>query len=252
MCPRTIGEERFENYLRENGYPFEYEREYPGKSKKPDYTVTRNGITIVDVKDFDPDMPVGFMQFDPYVRIRERITAGRKKFREYKEFPCCVVLQNNGNVFAHTEDPKVVLGAMYGNIGYEIPIKVGGGNPPGPPLPVREAFMGGAAMLPDKNTTMSALITVRYISVGMRRIRQIFKEHPTLSADEALEVARERFGQAFDLDEKRQGVIVWENAHARIPLSRQLFAGAFDQRWGLDRTDIAEIFCGQELAAISE
>jgi len=249
---RTIGEERFEQYLEAVGYPFEYEREYPSKLKRPDYTLTEGPACLFDVKDFDPDAPRGFTQFDPYCRIRRRIEDGRKKFKEYKEFPCCVVLQNNGNVFADTEHPNTVLGAMYGNIGFEIPVHVGQGAPPDPPPPIRERFMGGAQMLPDKNRTISALITLRYIAVGRLRIRQIWKEQPGLSINEVWEVAVERFGKDFDANERRQGVIVWENVYARIPLSRELFTGAFDDRWGLDGSDIANVFCGRELAALGD
>jgi len=37
-------------------YPYEFEKEFPGKSKRPDYTVTKNGVFLFDVKDFDPYM----------------------------------------------------------------------------------------------------------------------------------------------------------------------------------------------------
>jgi len=234
------------------GYPFEYEREYPGKSKRPDYTVTKDGVFLFDVKDFDPNMPRGFMQFDPYIHIRKRIEAGRKKFKEYKEFPCCVVLQNNGNVFADTEDPNTVLGAMYGDVGFSIPIYVGDGVSPEPRPPIQQGFMGGAQMLANKNTTISALVTLRYIAVGRLRVRKIWQEQPGLSTDDVLEVARERFGKDYDFDEKKQGVIVWENVHARIPLSRSLFTGPFDARYGLDGSDLASIFYGSELAELPD
>lgn len=112
---RTIGEQRFETYLEAMGYRFEFEKEYPGKHKRPDYTVTKNGTFLVDVKDADPNKPLGLNQFDPHEPIIQRINAGRKKF---KEFPCCVVLQNNGNIFVDIEHPPIVLGAMYGKIGY--------------------------------------------------------------------------------------------------------------------------------------
>lgn len=233
-------------------YPFEYEREYSGKSKRPDYTVTKDGVFLFDVKDFNPNMPKGFMQFDPYIHIRKRIEAGRKKFKEYKEFPCCIVLQNNGNVFADTEHPSTVLGAMYGDVGFSIPIYIGSGVPPEPRPQIQQGFMGRAQMLANKNTTISALVTLRYIAVGRLRIRKIWQEQPRLSTDDVLVAARERFGESFDCDEKKQGVIVWENAHARIPLSRSLFTGPFDSRYGLDGNDLANVFCGPQLADLPD
>jgi hypothetical protein len=249
---RTIGEERFEEYLEGMGYPFEYEQEYPGKAKRPDYTVTKDGVFLFDVKDFDPNMPAGFQQFNPYIHIRKRIEAGRKKFKEYKEFPCGVVLQNNGNVFASTETPSTVLGAMYGDVGFSIPIYVGGGVAPESPPPIQQGFMGGAQMLANKNTTISALVTLRYVAVGRLRIRKIWQEQPELSTEDVLAVAQERFGKDYDFNEKQQGVIVWENIHARIPLSRALFTGPFDSRFGLDGSDIANVFYGSQLAELPD
>lgn len=65
-------------------------------------------------------------------------------------------------------------------------------------------------------------------------------------------MAKEKFGSDFDAYEEQQGVIVWENAYARIPLSRELFTGPFDERWGLDGTDLASIYCGERLAELPD
>jgi hypothetical protein len=247
MAELTIGEERFEQYLKAMQYPFEFEKAYPGKQKRPDFTVTKDGIVLLDVKDFDQNTPGGFMQFNPYNEIRRRIEYGRKKFKEYKEFCCCVVLQNNGNVFANTEDEKIVLGAMYGDWGYAIPINLGRAGAPDTPLPPpREVMLGGAQMHPDKNTTISALITLRHISIGRLRIRQIWDERPHLNINDAVAAASERF-EGFDPEELQQGVIVWENAFARIPLSRNLFTGPFDLRWGIEGADQTIVFSGSGL-----
>ncbi len=67
--PRTKGEIVFEDYLNFQGIPFGFEKEHPGKTKRPDYTIEWGGKTIVlDVKDFDPpDTPLsGFGAFDPF------------------------------------------------------------------------------------------------------------------------------------------------------------------------------------------
>jgi hypothetical protein len=251
---RTIGERRFEAYLNAMGYPFEFEKEYPGKQKRPDYTVAKNGTFLFDVKDADPNMPPGFNQFDPHEAIIQRINAGRKKFKEFKEFSCCVVLQNNGNVFMNIEHPVSVLGAMYGKVGFKVPIFVGIGVPSEPPLPPpqpQQAFLGGAQFLANKNTTISALISLRQVAIGKRRLRKIREDNPELHFEYAFEMAIERFGPDF-FDEFQQGVIVWENIHARVPLPRELFDGPFDERWGLDGGDVACIFCGRELAGLPD
>jgi hypothetical protein len=247
---RTIGEQRFEEYLRLMQYPFEFEKEYPGKNKRPDYTVTANGVHLFDVKDADPNMPGGFRQFDPHDAIIERINAGRKKFKEFKEYPCCIVLQNNGNIFMNIEHPPTVLGTMYGKVGFVVPHYMGEGVPAHPP-PLQVAFLGGAQFLPDKNTTISALVTLRQVAVGKRRLRKIRAENPELSFEDAYAIAASRFGDDF-FGEFRQGVIVWENVHARIPMSKDLFNGPFDERWGLDGGHSACIFCGSELAELPD
>ena len=51
---RTSGELLFEEYLIAMEYEYEFEKTFPGRSRRPDYTVTRNGVFLFDVKDFDP------------------------------------------------------------------------------------------------------------------------------------------------------------------------------------------------------
>ena len=64
---RTEGEQRFEAYLNTMGYPFVFEKEHPGKHKRPDYTLAHGGnMYLFDVKDADPYAPRGFNQFDPF------------------------------------------------------------------------------------------------------------------------------------------------------------------------------------------
>lgn len=249
---RTEGEQRFEAYLNEMGYPFLFEKTYLGKQRKVDYTVTTpKGVFLFDVKDADPNMPTGFQQFDPHEGIVRKIQAGRTKFKEYKEYPCCVVLQNNGTIFMDIEHPAIVLGAMYGKVAFSVPVYVGDGPRREPPPPIQQGFTTGAQMQPSKNQTISALISLRRVAVGKLRLRKIRRENPALSFDEAFALTGERFGPDF-FDEYRQGVIVWENVYARLPLPRDLFNGPFDERFGLDGTDIACVFCGSELADLSE
>jgi hypothetical protein len=137
---------------------------------------------------------------------------------------------------------------MYGKVGFRVSLYVGAGAPSEPPPP-QQAFLGGAQFLPDKNTTISALISLRQVAVGRRRLRKIRHENPDLCFDDAFAIAVERFGHDF-FDEFQQGVIVWENIHARLPLPKDLFDGPFDERWGLDGGDLACIFCGSELAEL--
>ena|SRR5258708_7269732 len=213
---RTEGERQFERYLNSAHYPFEFEKSYAGRAKKPDYTVTASQVFLADVKDFDPFIPnLGFQQVDVHSRIREKIQAGYKKFKEYKDFPCCVVLQNNGNPHVSVAEPAIVLGCMYGTVGFQVPIYIGNGPPPAgnPPAPT-PVFTGDAQMTATKNRTISALLSLREVAVGIL------------------------------------GVIVWENAHARLPLSRELFRGTYDERFGLEDGYVQRIFCGSGMAEL--
>ncbi|MGC0772508.1 MAG: hypothetical protein WB543_06190 [Candidatus Acidiferrum sp.] len=252
-APTTAGEILFEDYLRQMQYPYEFEKEFPGKSKRPDYTVTRDGHTFLfDVKDFIENMPLGASCYDPYPRIREKIDEGREKFKQFKEFPCAVVLQNNGNIFVHLDRPHVVLGAMYGDAGFKVPVWVGNGAPPTEQPPVTQAFLGRGKMVRgsvQQNTTISALITLRKVGVGWLRYKKMVKEFPKLSIDETIQAASERYDN-FDLNEEHLGVIVWENAVARIPLSRTLFTGDYDLRWGVEGQDQTVTFEGKHLAGL--
>ena len=141
------------------------------------------------------------------------------------------------------EAPSIMLGAMYGKIGFCVPVHVGEGTSSKTAPPVKPVFTGGARFQPDRNTRISALITLRRIGVGKRRLRRIQQDNPSLGFWDAHNLTAERFG-ADSFEELRQGVIVWENVYARVPLSRDLFNGPWDERYGLDGDDITRIFCG--------
>jgi hypothetical protein len=165
--PTTTGELLFQEYLHAMRYPFEFEKQFPGKSKRPDYTVTTNGVHLFDVKDFSPYMPLGFAAYDPYPRIREKIEEGREKFKQFKEFPCSLVLYNKGNVFVHLESVDIMLGSMYGDSGFTFPVDTKLGRAAGP---LKRAFLGRGKMVrPNRtqNTTISAVITLRHVAIGI-------------------------------------------------------------------------------------
>jgi hypothetical protein len=249
--PTTTGELLFQEYLCAMRYPHEFEKQFPGKSKRPDHTVTKNGVHLFDVKDFDPYTPLGFSAYDPYPRIREKIEEGREKFKQFKEFPCSLVLYNNGNAFVHLESFDIMLGSMYGDSGFTVPVDTKLGKAAGP---LKKAFLSRGKMVRpthNQNTTISALITLRHVGVGMRQYRKIVNKFPGLSMEETLAAATEKFPN-FDLGEKQLGVIVWENAVARIPLSRELFTGPYDERWGYDGGFQTVVFRGEKLTGLSK
>lgn len=111
------------------------------------------------------------------------------------------------------------------------------------------------------NTTISALITLRHVGVGRGRIDKIWQERKRVDRkfgkedsfaayDEVRAEAARRYPN-FDPEEKHIGVIVWENAVARIPLSRELFTGPYDERWGCEDGFQSIVFRGEKLADLS-
>ena len=116
------------------------------------------------------------------------------------------------------------------------------------------AFLGRGKMVRPthyQNTTISALITLRHVGVGMRQYRTMVKKYPDLDVEETLAAAAKEFPN-FDIGEKQLGVIVWENAVARIALSRELFTGPYDERWGYEDGYQSIIFRGEKLAELSD
>ena len=249
---RTPGELLFEEYLRSQGLTdFEYEKERPGKQRRPDYSVTiEHREYLFDVKDFEPEIyPIGFFSHDPYPRIREKINQVSKQFKEYEGWTCCAVLYNNGDHLLGLNDFTVMYGAMEGDFGVSMVIDVEQGRA----IPGSEqyAFLDRGKMIrphwvEPQNTKISALITVRKLLVGqtryMRELRLMIRNKVPGPFPSESEVD-------FDTNEEHVGVIVWENRFAAVPFSRDLFRGNYDARWGLNGDVIERIYAGEGLLA---
>lgn len=238
---RTAGERLFEEYLRSQGIDdFEYEKEHAGRRKRPDYTVTLDRVYLFDVKDFAyVDVGAGGF-YDPYRRLRAKIGELREQFREYKDWPCCGVLYNDNAPLVDLTTPMIVHGAMYGDPGITMQLNTATGSVV--KGSEREEFLSRGKMLMRsmkkettevRNTTISALITLRKVRTGYARLSKDLRDwqekHPGVEISEWLGGSRD-----FDTEEEHLGVIVWENAFASLPLPRQLFGGRYDERYGLD------------------
>lgn len=184
----------------------------------------------------------------PYRWIREQIEQGRRKFREFKDCPCAIVLFDTIGRSWDMEHPAWVLGAMYGDAGILMRAATrAGALDTGEP---RAAFLRGGKMfrpstrLPQ-NTTISALLTLRRIEIGKARLLRYLE---TIGApDFAInpELASEI---GFDPNENQLGVIVWENVYARTPLPRSLFRGRYDERWESHGSRVGRAHVGERLA----
>jgi hypothetical protein len=77
---KTEGERLFEEYLCSQRITnFEYEKEYSGKSKRIDYTVPLDREYLFDVKDFSYTKVLEGGSYDPYRRLRGKISDLREQ-----------------------------------------------------------------------------------------------------------------------------------------------------------------------------
>jgi hypothetical protein len=248
---KTIGEKTFEEYLNSREIKYEFERRLPGKQRRPDYTIFHDREYLLEVKDLDPtDVPEGGA-FDGYARIRSKIDSAAKKFQEYETYPCALVLYNNNAALVDVTKPELVLGAMYGNVGIVIPFNIETAEPTGLEY---QAFLAGGKMIRPHwkeaaNTRISALITLRYVEVGLMRQNEFvskIKSTETNRVKRAADVYRQLINANFEFDreERHLGVIVWENAFGATPFPRDLFAGEFDEIYGFENGGKHRVFAG--------
>ncbi len=244
-APQTPGEAAFEAYLRSQGITdFIHEKPFPGKSKRPDYSVTLVGREhLFEVKDIDSEPPgPGFGFWDPYGPIREKIDQARKKFKEFKDYPCSLVIHLTHG-FALIDDPKVIYGAMHGDPAIEFLMDKEKGRLV--PDSQREVFTKDGRMTQPhwkgpQNTTINAIIALRGVRIGEKRF--VHEYLAQFGGDDAYAHLGDDVG--YDKTEIGRGVVVFENVHARVPLDRQLFRGRFDERWGADGDAVTRIFAG--------
>jgi len=235
---RTEGEKLFEQYLASQNLPFKFEAEHSGKKKRPDYSLEWKGHPILaDVKDFAPleQIPTGFMTFDPYTAIREKIEQGRDKFREFKDVSCALVLCNFGNPFAQLEEPHIMLGAMYGDSGFTFPVNISTGV--GDDSKLRSAFLGRGKMIrphwsKPQNTTIAGLITLTTLKPHYEKFKESLRSADDRDVESCLQELDSTIPN-FDLEFSVPRVIVWHNGFARMPLPTELFCGAYDTQFGV-------------------
>ena len=248
MSVKNISEVLFERYLREQDLTFEFEKKYPEKSKLIDYTVPIGGRDFLfEVKQFeqkDYPFPKSGIFVDPHRPIRSKIEQAKGKFQEYGEFPCCLVMYNN-NAFVMASDPHAVLGAMYGEVGIQMPVLAGRVTIAMPPPPVTFIGSKGKMLRRDKqyNTRISALLTLYEYALGSKRFGRWYREmSQRVKAGELRE--EDVPDPDFDVEEKHLAVTVWQNIYADIPFPDNVFRGQYDEHWGLDGEYVKRTYVG--------
>lgn len=258
----------FEAYLKASGVSgYVFEKELPGTTRRPDYAVPWGGREILfELKEFRAeadDLRPGFGAYDPYGPLREKIEAGRKKFKDLDGYCCCLVLYNRDKPLVHLEW-QFVYGAMLGNVGFSVPIHM-----PGQAAPmdkeIRSIFTAGGKMhrerdgvpIEPQNQTISAILVLQHVRVGERRFMADLRNRERergkkFELEEFWEELRKARGTERDVSLRQLRVIVHENPYARVPLTRELFRGPYDERYGGEDGRIQRLFEGDEIARLPE
>ncbi len=244
---KTESEVLVEEYMSLHGLSdFDFEPQLLGTTRRPDFLVrTSEGTILLEVKEFTStakDFASSFGYYDPYGPIREKIEAGRKKFKDLDKYCCCLVLHNQ-------EKPHVslgslfIMGAMLGDLGFSFPVNTAG---QGDINRIEQVTLAGGKThrhdpagqpVDTQNMSLSAVIVVERYPIGQKRFllavhekeREIGRD---LTVEEFFQMTEESAGTERDLGLNRVRVRVHENPYARIPLSRSLFNGSFDERYG--------------------
>ena len=248
---RNQSEQYLEYYLRMNGYPeFEYQPVHSTTTRRPDYRLSvGNERIILEVKEFTVSNEdfLGFAgtgnvrggAFDPYGPIRQKIDDAREQFKGLKDSVCCLVLFNQNKPLVDL-NWQMIYGAMLGDLAWHIPF-----NPATEEFDdsqTTNGFSRNRKCGPNKNTTLSAVIALEPLMLGERRFRchltKLINElgRENLSWDERFDIERKEREIARGTDRDPENIqwrlVVNENPWARNKLSRDIFCGRFDERYG--------------------
>jgi len=263
MEPQNESEKIFEQYLDSNVFKgkWTHEPSMPGKSKKPDYLLDYNSQKcFFEVKELrkKPKEPTLPAHINPYLSLRTEVNEAREKFREYKEYICSLVVFNIGDS-SFRPDPRIVFGAMLGNLGIAADFDIEKGEVIQESK--RNVFGDSGKMIDYKgkqsqNTTISAIIVLE-------------KFLDNIEIEKAMRDEEKRHGKKFEGSEWTSirmklykdhpvrnvpRVVVVENPFARKPFPEGLFNGLFDERWRWikESGEIDRIFVGSKLKELEE
>ncbi len=256
MNKATYGEQLFEKYLISQHIAFQREPKLPGISQLIDFVVDHptHGKILLEVKDIlNSPPPGGFSTFDPYIPIREHIEEGQRKFKSTPDYLCVLVLAAPPASFVDLNEPHVMLGAMYGNLGFRIPFDTEEGGTRSEEI--KSEFLVGDGKMVRKNrlqnTRITALISVHEFAVWNLAMRKYMNTDDGRSRRErADDIHNGLAGLPDDAEAKEAGVTVWENATAAKTLPRDLFRGEMDARWECSEGSQELTFVGSRRRAL--
>jgi len=148
----------------------------------------------------------------------------------------------------------IVMGAMIGDFGFQLPFD------PELGMVVGEAtwtFLKRGKMIDYKrmqpqNRTISALIVLNRFPLGQRCLSREWgrKEKELgrkLSIEEFFRFVEVLRTKGMDAGDTIPRVVVHENPYARMPLTREIFVGPFDERFGPEGDHMMRVFAGTEI-----
>jgi hypothetical protein len=236
MSTPTISEQIFEDYLSAHGV--EFERIPEGDVPSPDYRLyVRQHPLIVEVKELNRPRTPQLSNYYSVAPIREKIRATRRKFDQYQNLECCLVLYNHETI--GPIEPEHLLRAMFGEQHDAL----------GPNI---HRFSGRAELGFHQNTRFSAVASLWPFCVRphvFESLREVFgiTLRGALAEYNQLE-ARYQTSGGPDYDKTLVRVVVVENPFARKPLSRSVFNGPLDERWARDEDgSFRRVFSGEAI-----
>jgi hypothetical protein len=234
MNQSTYGERLFESYIVAQHIAFEREPKLPGVSQLIDFVVDHptHGKILLEVKDIvNPLPPQGFSTFNPYTPIREHIEEGQRKFKSTASYLCALVLAAPPGSFVNLNDSHVMLGAMYGDLGFRVPFDVGQGTARSDEV-TSEFLIGNGKMVRKsrvQNTRIAALISIQEFAVWHLAMRKYMNtDDGRTRRERADDIHNGIAGLPDDIEEKATGVTVWENGAAAKKLPQDMFRGEMD------------------------
>ncbi len=250
---KTPGELAFEEYLNGQGVTFEYEPPLSFTKNLVDYVVDHptHGRIYFEVKDINCPLPAGsFGAFDPYLPIRNHIGEGQRKFKDFAEELCALVLFAPPGSFVNLTEPHVMLGAMYGNLGFTIPFDPVAGSADSSKIESKFLVGDGKMVQPSRfqNTRIAALISLVSYSTFAKEALLYLRTDDGRSREERWDDALS--GRAGISQEPTLCVTVWENGTAKRRLPQDLFRGPMDAWWTCDEDQQGASFIGERRLAL--
>ncbi len=263
---KTVSEFLFEEYLQSNGLGyFQFEKELPGTSKKPDYSLSFRGQEILfEVKEFtatDDDFRPGGRFYDPYEPIREKINSAGKQFRDTEQYCCCLVLFDKGKPGLDL-GPDSIYAAMIGTPAIRVPFNPATGElDSGSAYPILNPARAKMVRLKDgqpiapQNTTITAIVVIEQMEIGRRRfeieVEQLRRDRrDRLGIKEFRRLLQNARGTERDVTLRQLRVVVCENPWGRVVFPREIFRGPYDELYGLDEMSkdrIMRLYAGEQI-----